>query len=170
MIGMAAVLVGTSLITFSYADSAGSRGNFPSGGFSQTESLPENFEKGFPNGDSNNQPPEFGSDSQSDSQQMPQPPEMPDSSDEQTQNNNSQSENQENSSSSSNTSVSNNNNAFPSQDKIPEMKKKSKVVPVLCYAFAAVQIAILLMILVYLIISKFNKKSFNQVFPEKKTE
>ncbi|MBQ3905042.1 MAG: hypothetical protein II744_08705, partial [Eubacterium sp.] len=37
------------------------------------------------------------------------------------------------------------------------------VVSGLCYAFAAIQIAIILAIIVYLILSKFNKISFNTV-------
>lgn len=51
---------------------------------------------------------------------------------------------------------------------MPVMKRNTGAVIVISYIFFAVQIAIILMIIAYLIVSKFNSLSFNQVFPEKK--
>ena len=192
MIGMAAVLIGTSVITFSYADLKGNGGSFTPPSFSQSENMPGGFGNGIPDGNGFN-----NSDSQSDSQmpempdknssQTPQAPpsdsnqnsqqsETPNASGQQTPDDNStQSSTQENSgASSSSTSVESKSNTLPSQngfkDNMTNMRKQSKVLTILCYAFSALQIAILLMILVYLIISRFNKRSFNQIFPKNKTE
>ena len=44
------------------------------------------------------------------------------------------------------------------------MTKNNVVIASLCYAFLALQLGIVLLIIVYLIMSRFNKLSFNEVF------
>ncbi len=113
--------------------------------------------------DSNNsqQPPEMNGNS-SDSNNSQQPPEM--------DGNTSGSDNSQSDSKSSNTST--DNTAAVTQTSLdtseakmsPVMNKNNSGIAALCYIFLAVQLAILLMIIAYLIISKGNKLSFNEVF------
>ena len=176
MIGMAAVLIGTSAITFAYAGTQNRTMATPPG-FSQSfggSDSSDGFNKQFPGGD-NQQPPEFPN---GDSSQQPQMPPGDNSQDSQ-QNENAQppAQSEDSTKSSSQTSLSTDNSntadaatTETAKDFPKQMKSQSKLVSTVCYVFLAVQIAILLSILAYLIISKMNKVSFSQLFPEKSKE
>lgn len=191
MIGMAAVLIGTSAVTISYAkDGKGANefappafsqqfdgeqsgkpfGNFDSdkskqnGGFDKNK-MPDNQQNG-----GNSQQPQPPSNQQNGSNsQQPQAP--------QSSNDSSTESNSESSSSATNTSLS--VEAFAAEDSSAQTAQKNLpsnnfrggnigVIQALCYMFAALQIAIILAILAYLIISKFNDVSFNEVLANMK--
>lgn len=124
------------------------------------------------NGDNQNTPPQ-----QNGEQSSQTSPSLP-------QNENNTNSNEQNAESSEGNSANNSNTSAESADAEFEalasnlnqngMKERKgfngKVKSFLCYAFLAVQLAIFLLILIYLILSKFNKLSFNQVFPEKQKQ
>ena len=199
MIGMAAVLIGTSAITVSYAQINKGANQFAPPSFSQQADGEqngnpfENFDRdadgknsnGFnqshmPNqqGDSSQQP-QAPNQQNGDSSQQPQAPNQQNGDSSQqpqappSNSENSDSKTESDSSSSTNTSLSvealaaeDGNTTQSTQQKMPTNGFRGKnggVISALCYMFAALQIAIILAILAYLIISKFNDISFNEV-------
>ncbi len=199
MIGMAAVLIGTSAVTFSYARVNTNSGRMPQASFSQemqpfgqhdgmnggngSDSDSNNNSNGnqqtppeMPSGDNQNSsgdsqqtPPEMpGGDSQSssgDSQQAP--PEMPNGDSQNSDETQDSTEAPDNKGTSVSTDASNETDAkmMPQgMDSGRGMTKNNVVIASLCYAFLALQLGIVLLIIVYLIMSKFNKISFNEVF------
>ena len=214
MIGMTAVLIGTSAITISYAKQ--DRGFRPDSGMPQMQQF-DNQQSQNPFGgfkqDNNNQngnnsqKPQMPDNQQGDNSQQPQPPsnqqgdssqqppsnQQGDSTQQQPpsnqKNNSSQqaqtpdkqessNDNSTNEKSASDTSLSlvstSSNNTdiqlsdtqSTAQKGFPENGFKSRnfgVISVLCYVFAGVQILIILLSIIYLIISRFNKKSYNEV-------
>lgn len=202
MIGMAAVLIGTSAVTYSYAQIS-KQPMQPQMNFAQFDG--EQGNGGFPNQrpdfdkqddnsqqDGQNQPPQQDS-QQSGQSQAPQqdsqqnnsePPQGAPQQGEQPQSNQSNSET-ENKSDADNSNASLQSTSQETQNASVQngdtnkgdfkgfpngMKKTSKITSIVCYAFMGVQIAIIIAILAYLILSKFNKLSFNQVFPDKQTQ
>ena len=211
MIGMAAVLIGTSAVTISYAqqnkgaapfappsfsqqsdrnqnenpfESFNQNGNNQNGGFGDRQ-LPENQQNGsssdIPSPPDENQSggnsqqsraPGGSQDSSGSSQQ--QAPNSTEGSDSNSDNSNSNNS----SSSAANTSLSVEALAEEdavsqntSQQRMPANGVKNRngsVISALCYMFAALQIAIILSILAYLIISKMNRISFNEVLANMK--
>ena len=188
MIGMAAVLIGTSAVTISYAkENRGAQFSPPSQiqqfEGNQSENPFENFGQNGGNQNGNNfNPPQRpdnqqGSDSSGEnSNQPPQPPssqqgESSNSQQPQTPDSSENSESTESKDSSTNTSYSidslaQDDSQNTAKQGFPANKFRSRnttVISALCYMFAALQIAIILAILAYLIISKMNKISFNEV-------
>ena len=208
MIGMAAVLIGTSAVTISYARGnkgaqmmppqiqsgqfENQQGNNPFGGFDQDQSgsnqngnksnrpqMPGNQQGG--NSDSSQQPQAPGNQSSGDSNnQLPQAPNDQNSGGNTQQNsdNGSEKSSSEKSSSDSSTNTSLSVESLAAEDaaqsteqntaqkNLPSNgfnRKGTNVISALCYMFAALQIAIILAMLIYLIISKMNKISFNEV-------
>ncbi len=171
MIGMAIVMIGTSAITCRYAETQ-SRGFNSPPSFSQSENGSRQFtppQGGFPggsqNGNSNQQPPEFPGNGNSSEM-----PELPDGNNNAQSQDNSEEKSENNSSSNTSVETAQSSGEMNSMRAMPSMKKQSNVLSILCYAFMAVQLAILLMIIAYLIVSKFNKLSYNQVFGANKKE
>ena len=185
MIGMAAVLIGTSAVTISYAkENRGAQFSPPSqiqqsdGNQSQNpfENFSQNGDGQKGNGFSDRQFPDNqqGDSSQNSNNQPPQPPsnQQNGSDSQQTPDNSENSESStESKDSATNTSLSidsfaqdDSQNAarqgFPANN---FRSRNSSIISALCYMFAALQIAIILSILAYLIISKMNKISFNEV-------
>ena len=189
MIGMAAVLIGTSAITVSYAK--GSRSMQMPTPPSQSQQSDENqngnpFENFSQNSGSQNsnssQQPQMPNQQNGNSSQQPQRPDGNSSATPQAPNNEqsdsnsnqskSDSSTESSGSSSTNTSLSiealaaEDADAQTSQQMMPANDFKGRntsVISALCYMFSALQIAIILAILAYLIISKFNEVSFNEV-------
>ena len=208
MIGMAAVLIGTSAITFSYA-----RDNSPE---FAVQSQSQQFEKRDANGNSQENPIDnFGNGSQNsnsdsensqNSQQFGQRPQTPPSDNQQSDSQNSQQPPQMQGDDSQNSqqppslpdSEQQQDNASPNEEgtssdseelniigtvsdsdsaEITDAAKKmpshgqrnngSDAVSVLCYLFGALQVGIIIAIIAYLIVSKFNKISFNKLFGDK---
>ncbi|MBE6741128.1 MAG: hypothetical protein E7570_02385 [Ruminococcaceae bacterium] len=193
MIGMAAVLIGTSAVTISYAK--GSRSMQMPNPPSQSQQFDgqqsgEQFGKFEQDNQQNNgfsQHQKPGNQQNGSSSQQPQMPnnQGENSSQEQAPNNqndsaqtpdNSQNSSENSSSSAKNTSLS--VEALAAEDgnlqavdesaakkSLPSssFSRNGSIVPALCYMFAAVQIAIILSIIAYLIISKMNRISFNEV-------
>ncbi len=200
MIGMAAVLIGTSAVTISYAggrngakpqisqseqfeqrqdgipfDSFERNGNAQNGGNSQQPQMPDgNRQRG-----NNAQPPQTPDSQQgSDSQQAPQTPDSSQDKSDNEQQTPDESQNGNNGKQKDTvasdtalnavqTSVSESGARNTADMKMPADNFRRgggfNAVSALCYMFAAVQIAIILSILLYLIISKMNRKSFNEV-------
>ena len=197
MIGMAAVLIGTSAVTISYAKDGKGANGFSPPSFSQqssgnqSSSPFENFSNdgnnqngGFgknqtpgnqQNGSSSEQPQPPSSQQNDSSSQQQQPPgnQQNDSGSQQSQSSQSSDSNTQSSSSAANTSLSVETLAAEdasasntAKQHLPQNSfkhKETSIVMALCYMFAALQIAIILAILAYLIISKFNEISFNEV-------
>lgn len=161
------------------------RGNNQNGGNFGQPQCPNNQQGGnsqqpqFPNnqqGDSSQQP-QAPNNQQGDSSQQPQAPNNQQNSDSQkAQSDSKDSDNAEKDNTSTNTSLSiealvaedsNNQSQSTSQQSLPARSfnhsRHAGVVSALCYMFAALQILILLLMIVYLIISKFNKISYNEV-------
>ena len=181
MIGMAAVLIGTSAVTISYAKEGKGANAFSPPSFSQQfdgEQGGNPFENFSRNGDS--QSGGFDKNKMPDNQQngnsqQPQPPSNQQDSDSSQQPQAPGSSNEsstESSSSSTNTSLS--IDSLASEDASAQTAQKNMpsnnfrgssigAISALCYLFAALQIAIILAIIAYLIISKFNDVSFNEV-------
>ena len=194
MIGMAAVLIGTSAVTISYAK--GSRSMQMPNPPSQSQQFDEQqsgeqfgeFEQDNQQNNGFNQHQKPGNQQNGSSSQQPQMPnnQGENSSQEQAPNNqndsnaqtpdNSQNSSENSSSSARNTSLS--VEALAAEDgnlqavdeseakkSLPSssFSRKGSIVPALCYMFAAVQLAIILSIIAYLIISKMNRISFNEV-------
>ncbi len=152
-----------------------------------------NSNSGRPDMNGNSQQQSPGSNTQQpqapsgDSQQAPdsnaQQPQAPRGDSQQTPDNNAQQpqapsqDNSEESKNSSNTSLESDaaeivqlsatESAMPKGD-MKQTRGGSTAVSVICYIFLAVQIAILLMIIAYLIASKMNKISFSELFPDEK--
>ena len=192
MIGMAVVLVGTSAVTISYAQTnRGAQPDFAQQQFGQFEqnSNRDAFENFGQNGNSQssdnsnqNQLPgnQQGSSQQPQSpgnQQGAQPPQMPDN---KQGDSSAQSESQDSgtaqqkgtsvteSDSDAITTAQNSSDSLnTAQSNLPpagfDRRGGFKTISALCYMFAAIQIAIILAILAYLIISRFNKRSYNEV-------
>ena len=193
MIGMAAVLIGTSAITISYAkenrapqfsppsqsqQSSGNQSGNPFENFNQNgdnqqgnnfknRQLPDNQKGSDSSGSNSNQPPQPPNNQQGESNpQQEQAPNNSDSGESST----------ESKDSSTNTSLSIESLAQDDAQNtamqgFPDNNFKSKnstVISALCYMFAALQIAIILSILAYLIISKMNRISFNEVLANMK--
>ncbi len=201
MIGMAAVLIGTSAVTISYAQNGrgtqmmpmqsqseqfdgqfqnGQFGDFKQdGNFQNGKNFKQNQMPGNQQGDSNStQQPQAPGSQQGDSNSSQQPQAPSDSNDSNSNSNSqkSQSSNSDNSksdSSSTNTSLSIESLAADdaesqntAQQNFPSKGFKNRnggIISALCYMFAALQIAILLAMIAYLIISKMNRISFNEV-------
>ncbi len=156
MIGMAAVLIGTSAVTISYAGTGArmqSRPEFSQNGEQRQNGSPfESFDgerNGMPGGNRS-----FGGNSQ----------QTPDNSGSSSENGNAPQKN----TSTESDGLSLNAAAVGAQSSeaaVPmrNFGKSAGIISGLCYAFAAVQIAIILAIIIYLILSKFNKISFNTV-------
>ena len=180
MLGMAVVLVGTTAITFSYA---GDKTSAPpmmnqseQFGQSNGENPIENFggksEQKGNNKSNNNTPPEFNAqgesqnDSQNGGQQNNQPPQMPDSNqDNQKSDENQNSDSNENAApKGKNTSTDSNELSTANASMPMQMPSRGHrdIISVLCYVFGGLQLAIILMILLYLAFSEFNRLSFNQ--------
>lgn len=210
MIGMAAVLIGTSAVTFSYASEKQHIASMPQSGYSQqmpdfggkndfSGGFSNDGQDGFPGGNQQTpQAPNAGGNQQqspqapnsdgnsNNNQKQQQPPQQNDSGDSQqsTQpglpdNNNESEKSAESSTDSKGTSTAGSDLEFEqlaagieTETADRRMMKKGgfNAVSFLLYAFCAVQVTILLMILVYLILSKFNRLSFNTVFPPKTKE
>ena len=218
MIGMAAVLIGTSAVTISYAVTGArmqSRPEFSQNGEQRQNGSPfENFDgerNGMPDGNrsfggNSQQSPDQNSAGGNAQQQMPDQKDMPQAPGQNNNNGSAQqqspdnsqgdsaqqtpdkSENGGNSQQSPDSSGSSSENgnapqkntstesdglslntaavgAQSSEAAVPmrNFGKNAGIFSGLCYAFAAVQIAIILAIIIYLILSKFNKISFNTV-------
>ena len=192
MVGMAAVLIGTSAITFSYTQINDRQNQIP---FSASQfdgnqmqgnnraDMPEftNTQKGTADLDNNTQdknaqqtPP--NQNEQNTPQQGEQPqqgaenqntPQQGEQNQTDDGNNNKQSVSLQSDSSESG-QLPNLPQNFD-KSKMPS-RGNSKITSIVCFAFLGVQLAIILMIIAYLFVSKFNRLSFNQVFPEKKVE
>ena len=151
------------------------RGNQNDGNSKQSPQMPDNQQ----DGNSSQQPPQMP-DNQQDGNNN-QPPQAPDSSQD---NSGSQQQTPDSSQGSSdskqkgtsatdtelnviNTAAADSDTQNTADMKMPADNFRNggnfKVVSSLCYMFAAVQIAIILAILLYLIISKMNRKSFNEI-------
>lgn len=202
MIGMAAVLIGTSAITFSYAQINDHQGQPPMS-FSQSGDRQmqgkdfggqkpdfDNKQDNQQGGDSQQAPPSQNNQKDGNAQQAP-PEQNGQQQGEQPQNG-AQSQNKDGNSTKasdaetsleSEISTAENTSNQDEQKRqmpdapqgfgqmqMPQQSSNSKFASIICYAFMAVQLAIILMIIAYLFLSKFNTLSFNQVFPEKKTE
>lgn len=186
MIGMAVVLCGTSAITFSYA-SQGARFDLadhppqiarqfeqdsqnPIDGFGQNNQNNNQSENQPPQGDNqsgqqNQQPPQSGQNGQSGEQnEQPQAPPSDNSSNQQDdgkQSENSDEKANRNTALSSESSV---ESSAQTTGNMPQMQRRgTSAISVICYLFFAIQIMILLLIFVYLALSKFNRISFNEV-------
>ncbi len=208
MIGMAAVLIGTSAVTYGYINVTSHAGQMPQQGFTQQgdgNSFDGKFDRQLPNGGNS---PDFGSgnaqggssapeQNQTPDSGTPQQGQLPDNGTQQQNGSNAQQPPQENGDNAQQPPQENSDGAQQEQDgksssntstdgakenteqlsvetqaenAMPKIRRSNTALNILCYAFLAVQLAILLMDIVYLIISKFNKLSFNQVFPENKAE
>ena len=188
MVAMAVVLVGTSAVTFSYAsdktvapptmnqgeqfNQGNNQNDFKNDGENPLENFGEKSNQsgssdrptppnmnGNSDGKSSATPPSDNQqDSQSDSQQGNQPPEMPDSNQQDNDSSDSSSANGKGTSASGD-ELNVIDTARPMQR---EFGGHSDIISVLCYLFGALQIGIIVMILVYLAFSEFNKLSFSQ--------
>ena len=184
MIGMAAVLIGTSAVTISYARGNkgaqmmppqiqsgqfdNQQGNNPFGGFDQEGQKDKNkqFDSSQTPDDNNNQPPQSPGGSE-------QPPQTPKSSED--TDGKSKGEDTEDSKTTNTTlsieSLATGDSAQSADQNTAQKsfpvngfsRKNTNVISALCYMFAALQIAIILAMLIYLIISKMNRISFNEV-------
>ena len=201
MIGMAAVLIGTSAITFSYASDRQNNIQMQPPQMSQQGGMQEQGQNPFESfgGDNqqgpqqnNQQMPQPPQDNQQngqstqDNQQSNQPPQAPQNGEQQNsqpeapQNNQQQSSDNasgdsSDSSASNNAAQSKTNTSADSEEltatdvskqMMPQAEKGSvvgSVTQVLCYLFGGLQIIIVAAILLELILSKFNKLSFNQI-------
>lgn len=184
MIGMTVVLIGTSAVTISYAgerngaqpqfsqsqqfrqpqsgnpfDGFGKNGNSQNGGNLQQPQMPDNQQ-----GNNSQQPPQAPDSSQDNGGNQQQTPGDSQENSDSKQKGTSASDTELNiiQTSASESDTQSTADVKMQADNFRHGLRFSFVSGI-CYMFAAVQIAIILAVLIYLIISKMNRKSFNEV-------
>ena len=184
MIGMAVVLVGTSAVTFTYASDKGAM--MPQQSFSQEFGQRDGFGQsggnnpleGFgsdnsQNGAQQNTPPSMNGSGQNGNTQQSPPSDNQQSSDNQNAPQTPPSDSQQNDDSKTTENATPNEKDTATSNEDLTVTNTAKMMPqqrgghgdvisVLCYLFGGLQIGIIVLILLYLAFSEFNKMSFNQ--------